>query len=100
VFPKDFLRAARPKRSRRQRRLTVPQEAADGGVALETDCDFVRMVGFAVCTCLGQQLRACRPVGLVFREPSIGGYRLHGVESGAGTMHLRDRQGAIDSDHR
>jgi len=25
------------------------QEAADGGVALETDCDFVRGAGFGVC---------------------------------------------------
>jgi quercetin dioxygenase-like cupin family protein len=95
-----FLVNGPARRSRRQCRLTLLQEAADGGVALETDCDFVRVAGFVVCTCLGQQLCACRPVGLVFGEPPIGGYRLHGVESGAGTMRLRDRQGAIDSDHR
>jgi len=34
------------RRSRRQRRLTLLQEAADGGVALETACDFVRVAGF------------------------------------------------------
>ena len=80
--------------------MTALQEAADCGVTLETDCDFVRLAGFVVRTCPGQQLRACRPVRLVFSEPRIGGYHLHGVESGAWTMHLRDRQGAIDSDHR
>ncbi|SRR5258707_11106404 len=60
-------------RSRRQRRLTLLQESSDRGIALETDCDFVRVTGFAVCTCLAQQLRACRPVGLVFGEPHISG---------------------------
>src|SRR5713101_2413116 len=88
------------RRSRHKGGLTLLQEAADGGVALETDGDFVSVAGLGVCACLGQQLRACRPVGLVFGEPPIGGYLLHGVESGAGTMHLRDRQRAIDSDHR
>jgi hypothetical protein len=34
-------------------------------VALEADCDFVRVAGLAVVTRLGQQLRARRPVGLV-----------------------------------
>ena len=82
--------------SSRQRRLTLLQEAADRGVALETDCDFVGVASFAMCARLGQQLHAYRPVGLVFGEPHIGGYLLQGVESGAGTLHLRDRQGSID----
>jgi len=58
------------------------------------------VAGFGVYTRLGQQFRACRSVGLVFGEPPIGGYLLHGGERGAGSMHLRDRQGAIDCDHR
>jgi hypothetical protein len=57
-------------------RQTLLQEAADRGITLETDCDFVRVAGFATCACLGQQLRARRPVGLIFREPHIGGYLL------------------------
>lgn len=86
------------RRSGRQRRLTLLREASDRRIALEADCGFVGLARFAVCTCLGQQLRACRPVRLVLGEPHIGGYLLQRVETGAGTMYLRDRQGAIDSD--
>src|SRR6266852_9545206 len=56
------------RRSRRQGRLTLVQEAADGGVALETDCDFVSVAGFGVCACLGQQLRARIDADLVRRR--------------------------------
>ena len=80
--------------------VDVLEEAADGRVAFEADGDFVRVAGFAVRACLGQQLRACGPIGLVFGEPRIGGHVLHGVESGARAVQLRDREGAVDGDHR
>src|SRR5712691_4783294 len=86
--------------SSRQGRLTALQETADRGVALETDRDLVCAAGFVICARLGKQLRARSPVGLVFGEPHIGGYLLHRLETGAGTVHLRDRQSAIDCDHR
>jgi len=57
--------------NQRARPLTPLQKAADRGVALETDRDFVGVAGFILCACLGQQLRACSPVGLVFGEPHI-----------------------------
>src|SRR5260370_19814760 len=88
------------RRSRRQRRLTLLQEAANRGVALETDCDLVRVAGFVVCACPGQQLRACRPVGLVFGEPDIGGQLFAGREAGPGAMPLRSPHAAVASKHR
>jgi hypothetical protein len=36
--------------SSRQGQLTMLQEPADRGIALETDRDFVRVAGLAVCT--------------------------------------------------
>src|SRR5580700_6541842 len=67
----------RDSKSCRQGRLTALQEAADGGVALETDRHLVGAAGFAICAGLGQQLRARSPVGLVFGEPDIGRYLWH-----------------------
>jgi hypothetical protein len=78
-------------RSRQQPAPTQLQEPADSGVALETDCDFVGFAGFVVCTGLGQQLRPCRPVRLVFSEPRIGGYLFYGLERSFRTIDLRDR---------
>src|SRR5437867_3505071 len=79
----------RRRRSLHQRRLTPLQEASNGRVALEADCDFVGVAGLVVRTCLGQQLRTCRPVGLVFGESHIGGQLTQVIESGAGAMYLR-----------
>jgi hypothetical protein len=76
------------------------QKAADRGGALQTDLDLVRAAGFGMCACLGQQLRARSSVGLVFCKPHIVGYLLHRCEAEAGAVHLRDRQSAIDGDHR
>src|SRR5712691_5806030 len=86
--------------SSRQGRLTPLQETTDRRVALETDRDLVCAAGFAMCACPGQQLRARSPVGLVFREPHIGGDLLHRLETAVGALHLRDSQSAIDSHHR
>jgi hypothetical protein len=48
---------AHPRRrggSTRQGELTLLQETPDRGIALETDRDFVRLAGFAVCACPSQ----------------------------------------------
>ena len=57
-----------------QVRLALLEEAADGGIALEADGDFVCLAGFAVCACLGEEFGTRGPIGLVFGEPHIGGY--------------------------
>ena len=48
------VRDPAPTMSRHQRRLAPLQEAADRGIAFETDGDFVRVARFAVCPDLGQ----------------------------------------------
>lgn len=67
---------------------------------LESDCDLICVTGFAVRTRLGQQLRACGPVRLVFGEPCIGGNVPHCIETAAGSLPLRDRERSINGYHR
>jgi hypothetical protein len=54
--------------SSHQRRLTPLQEAADRGIAFETDGNFVCSARFGMTICPRQQFGACRPVGLVLDE--------------------------------
>ena len=84
---------------RAQGRLTVLEEATDGGVTLEADGDLVGVVGFGAFACLGEQFGARRPIGLVFGEPRIGGYGFDGFDGGGGSVEFRDGEGAIDGDH-
>jgi hypothetical protein len=54
-----------------QRRLTLLEEAADGGLAFETDGDFVRLASFVMGTGLGRQFRACSCSGLAPTNPTM-----------------------------
>jgi hypothetical protein len=52
-----------------QRGTTLLQEPPDGGVAFQSDRDFIRAGRFVIGAGPGQQFGACGPIGLVFEEP-------------------------------
>src|SRR5262245_13940245 len=79
-------------------RKTSLEEATDREIAIKANSDFIILSGLAMSACFGQQLGACRPVGLIFDQSNISGHYLHRLESGLRAMQLRDGQSAIDGD--
>ena len=83
-----------------QRRLPLTQEAAHGVVAFETDRHFVCVAGFAICAGSREKFGTGCPVRLIFAEACIVSNFFQFVERDLRTIQLRNRQRAIDGNHR
>ena len=78
--------------------LAVLEEAADGGVALQSDGDVVGVVRFAVCSSAGEKFRTSCPIRLIFGQTGIGGDIRHGVEPCGGTADFGNGESAVEGD--
>lgn len=85
---------------RRLHRVTTLQETTDRRIALETNRDLIRLARVVTRARLRQQLRARRPVWLVFGDACVDSDIRHHLLSRRRPANLRNGEGTIDRDDR